>query len=294
MEDKNIKKEFKQQHSGQGNNIQNIGDTIHGNKTTNIVVKRVFWTVLVIGIISLIGLDNILGLFRKPLKPLADFKYEGISSPYGKFYVDDDILFVVYPKLDQYMVGAYFKLYNFKWIIDNKDEITMPPTEGKLGGNYFNYTFKDKGQHTVKLLVTSKENPDVSEYSQVTINVTEDPNSTKLDEENTNNLNTIRANQPNSELIEKSKNNLENFKSSSERQQVNLEGIIQNEGGNTLILRTQPSINAGEILRIPNGSSLIVLEIGLKDNISEYESNWLRVKYNEKTGWVWGRRVVIK
>lgn len=62
----------------------------------------------------------------------------------------------------------------------------------------------------------------------------------------------------------------------------------------TLNMRSKPNLNSQVIFKIPNSSSVTVLEYDLEDTyIDGAKGRWCRINYAGTIGWVWGNYLII-
>ena len=70
--------------------------------------------------------------------------------------------------------------------------------------------------------------------------------------------------------------------------------VATNEGSN-LRMRDGPSLDSTIIMSIPDKSKVSIIEYADKvDLIDRHSGNWYKVKYADKTGWVWGNYILLE
>lgn len=66
-------------------------------------------------------------------------------------------------------------------------------------------------------------------------------------------------------------------------------GYVSTNEGSNLRLREGTSLNANILTSIPDKSKVVIIEYSNKvDLIDGQSGNWYKIKYDDKTGWVWG------
>lgn len=64
-------------------------------------------------------------------------------------------------------------------------------------------------------------------------------------------------------------------------------GIVTTGYGD-LHVRKEPGLSGKILFEIPNGSKTTVLHIGPEDWVDRKRDNWVKIKYENNVGWVWG------
>jgi Bacterial SH3 domain len=72
-------------------------------------------------------------------------------------------------------------------------------------------------------------------------------------------------------------------------------GYVSTKEGSDLRLRDGPSLDSGIIAGIPDKSKVFIIEYADKIEVVNGQSgNWCKIRYDGKTGWVWGYYITAK